>query len=80
MRNADALVLVGSAAAPLVVSQITSGSPVGATDMRPILAGASVVSGLLYLLTRSTTAGALALGTGGAWAIMKFGSGQPEWP
>lgn len=77
MKSTDTLVLAGSALAPLAASELTSGNPVGATDFRRISFYLSAASGLGYLVTRNSTLGALSLGSGIAWGLMKLGSGQP---
>lgn len=64
MQKSDALVVAGAAAVPIVLDR--------ATSMEGVALTAAVISGLYYAVTGSTTAGAVALGTGGAWAYMKL--------
>ena len=77
----SALLFVGSAAAPLVASAVTrAGDPFAAVEARRLAFSVSAVSALVYLVTGSGAAGAVALGAGSGWALMKFNSGQKGWP
>ena len=71
MTKNTALIIAGSAAAPLVGTRLTD--PQGSDTLRKITLGTALGTGLWYLLTKSRTAGAVALGTGGAWTVMKVG-------
>lgn len=64
MKQNTALLIGGSAAGGLVANR---------TFSPKVTLGTSLGAGLLYFLTKSKTAGAVALGTGGAWLVDRYG-------
>lgn len=75
IANKTALTVLGTAAAPLVLSQISVGSPYGTPNLKNLAFLASILGGGYWYLSKDKTAGAVALGSGLSWAIMKLGGG-----
>ena len=73
MTNTDALLLIGTAATPLGVSKATSGTFYGANDWQNAALTVSALSGAFYLMTGSSRAGAIALGSGSGALAMYLG-------
>lgn len=70
MDNTNALLLIGSAAAPLAASKVMNGTLTGGNDSRNAALAVAALSGAYYLATGSSRAGAIALGSGGSGLLM----------
>lgn len=78
MDSTNALLLIGSAAAPLAASRYTSGTLTGANDWRNTALAVAALTGAYYLATRSSRAGAIALGSGGSGLLMYLSQLQQQ--
>jgi hypothetical protein len=78
MNTTNALLLATGFGAPLIASKVTAGSYTGAEDWRNVAALTAIGSGLVWLLSRNPTAGAIALGAGAGAAVMEIGKVQEK--
>ena len=73
MNSTDALLLIGTAVAPLGASKVTAGTFYGANDWRNTALLVAALSGAYHLATGSSRAGAVALGSDSGALAMYLG-------